>query len=130
MGALIAVLYDDLVRKAWSMRVDRGDSSFKLSEAVAEVDKPIMAAAKARFDQVLKAAGLKDHSRQLVADARASETESFTAKQSAAMDALTKKANEATKALARAQERATPSPAGPGGGANGGKGGGKSSGSG
>ena len=129
MGSLIAVLYDDLVRKSWSMRVDRGDSTFKLAEAVTEVDKPIMAAARARFDQVLKAAGLKDQPRALSGDSRASEAESYMAKQSAAMDALTKKASEATKALARAQERAAPPPPGLVNGANSGKGGGKSSGS-
>ena len=104
---LLALLYDDLLRRSWSARVERGDPCFKLCEAVVEQDKQVMAAARTRFDGVMKAAGLTEPPRAPGgADHKATELESYVAKQQAAMNDLAKKATEATKGLQRMQDRA------------------------
>ena len=104
---MLALLYDDLLRRSWSARVERGDPSFKLCEAVVEQDKQVMAAARTRFEGVMKAAGLAEPPRTPSGvDHKATEMESYVAKQQAAMQDLAKKATEATKGLQRMQDRA------------------------
>ena len=63
-----------------------------------------MLAARGRVTSVLSAAGVREDSRKRSLDSVATEHESIFAKQSAAVDALTKKANDAAKQLAKQQE--------------------------
>ena len=93
-----------MVRRAWASRAERRDPSFKLASAVLAIDEPIMLAARGRVSSVLSAAGVREDSRKRPVDAAATEHESLFAKQTAAVDALTKKANDAAKQLAKQQE--------------------------
>jgi len=102
-----ALVYDELVRRSWEQRAFRRDSTFRLGEAVLEVNGPILAAARARLASTLTAAGVAEtvqQSQAVSASAGASELESTLAKQQAAMDAIAKRAEQATKALQRGQQ--------------------------
>jgi len=102
-----ALVYDELVRRSWEQRAFRRDSTFRIGEAVLEVNGPILAAARARLASTLSAAGVAEtipQSQAISASAGASELESTLAKQQAAMDAIAKRAEQATKALQRGQQ--------------------------
>jgi len=102
-----ALVYDELVRRSWEQRAFRRDSTLRIGEAVLEVNGPILAAARARLASTLSAAGVAETSPQsqaISASAGASELESTLAKQQAAMDAIARRAEQATKALQKGQQ--------------------------
>ncbi|CAK0804488.1 unnamed protein product [Prorocentrum cordatum] len=101
---LLAVIYDEMARKAWSSRAARKDPEFVLDDLVQVQDKPVLTAARGRLASVLRTAGIQDSdSARPRADA-ATEREPILAKQQAAIDALTKRANDASKQTAQQQE--------------------------
>jgi len=119
-----ALVYDELDRRSWEQRAFRRDSTFRIGEAVLEVNGPILAAAKARLASTLLAAGVAEtipQSQVRSASAGVSELESTLAMQQAAVDAIAKRAELATKALQRGQQWQGDRQQGPNGEEKGGK---------
>ena len=63
-AAVSKLVYDELGRRSWEQRPFRRDSTFRIGEAVLEVNGPILAAAKARLASALSAAGVAETSPQ------------------------------------------------------------------
>ena len=140
----LAVSYDELRRRSWSERAMRCDSSLDITSEVWVINRDMFDLAKQRLDNVVAAAGLTKHkafapNSSVGASAAASlaTTESTLAKQTAAADAATRKAEQAIARLdAASSSGGRPSPQQPRnngggkpkgghGGDKGGKGGGK-----
>ena len=106
-----ALLYDDMVRKSWARRAERCDPTFDMEVMTKVIDAPILAAARSRILMVLGAAGISDTGastgtgqNQIARPDGSVEQESALAKQTAAADALVRRASQATKELAKQQE--------------------------
>ena len=101
----LAILYDDLLRKTVSERAKRRDPELDLDAEFVKVNKEIFQLAKSRLAHVLSAAGVTSERPSSSSGGRSFVgMESALAKQAAAADALTKKAEAAAKALARQQQ--------------------------
>jgi hypothetical protein len=106
----LAILYDDLLRRDFQRRAERRDPTFDLLEAVQRIDKQILQAARTRLSSVLSAAGLQ-HGRNVGgasgptgSSSSQLSAESMLAQHSATAQAIQKKAEQASRALA-AQQR-------------------------
>jgi len=103
----LAILYDDLLRRSMAYRAAKRDPELHLETEFTKVNKEVLDLARSRLSQVLMAVGVKESN---VADggfnsAATASTESVLAKQAAAADALTRKAESAVKHLAQQQQQ-------------------------
>ena len=101
----VAVLYDDLLRRAFADRAAKKDPELNIEKEMTKVNKEILALAKSRLGQVLAAAGIANEPRRSSgSDPLTVSAESVLAKQSAAADALSRKAEQAVRQMAQQQE--------------------------
>jgi hypothetical protein len=101
----VAVLYDDLLRRSFANRAEKRDPQLDIEAQSAKVNAEILILAKSRLLQVLGAVGLGDCG---VPSSGASPavtvgTESVLAKQAAAAEALTRKAESAVRQMQKQQ---------------------------
>lgn len=105
----LAILYDDLLRRSLSDRASKKDPELKLESEFTKVNQEVLLLAKSRLDQVLNAAGMNEVVSQLASSsahlALTASTESVLAKQAAAAEALTRKAENAVKHMAKQQDQ-------------------------
>lgn len=103
----VAILYDDLVRRSLAERAAKRDPLLNIETALTKTNKEVSGLAESRLGQVLAAAGMASgasgHAPRGV-DAALTSAESVMAKQSAAADALTRKAAQAVRNMAQQQE--------------------------
>ena len=101
---IVAVLYHELLWKSWAQRVERNDSTLKMEEESAKVQERTLVAARHRVSLVqhlLQQQGSKGGRGPVLHSPDAAE--SALAKQAAAAEALTKRANNAAQAMAGKQ---------------------------
>ena len=114
MSPYLAILYEDMLRKQFSIRAEQKDPELDIPKEVLKPDKQVLLAAQARLDVVLHSAGLFKGARGSAQHALfgdMSALESAVAKQASAADALTKRAEAAAKAMAAQQEAQSPATA-------------------
>lgn len=91
-SVLLAVLYDDLVRRSWARRVEARDDSFNMADEVRTLDKTVLEAARARLDQTTS------HHRAAAPNRGPSEMGMMT-KQVAAFENMQKRAEQVQKLM-------------------------------
>ena len=124
----LAILYDDLLRRSVATRVQRKDPSIKLSTVFLTDVKPVREAAELRLAQTLQAAGLAsqwNRTEPQGASGSSVAAEGALTKQASAAEALQRRAESASRALAAQQEELNRRQAAMKAANSGGKGGGK-----
>ena len=109
----LIILYDDLFRKQLAKRAHARDPDLSLDKSFRDVDKGILEGAKTRLQLVLQAAGVDSQKgsgsdrgldRSSAAAVASANAESALAKQSAAAEAVERRANAAVRNLAKQQD--------------------------
>ncbi len=101
----LPILYDQLLRKNLADRALKRDPELDIEAEFTKVNKEVLALARSRLAITLDAAGVKDKSHQPHgAQGLVASTESVFAKQAAAAEALTRKAEQACRQMAQQQE--------------------------
>lgn len=125
----LGILYSDMLLKSWAERALRRDPEMLFEKVSAEIDKQILEAAQSRLGAVMKASGITEYTGEKADGARNDVTaaSSAIARQAAAAEALSKKAEGQAKQLQGQQDRllrmqATPEKKGKGKGKKGDKG--------
>ena len=108
-NTFVAILYDELLRKSFAERAAKRDPALDLEAEFVKINKKVLRLAESRLAQVLAASGITSDigaSRRpaVPAEALATSTESVLAKQSAAADALTRKAEQTVRHMSQQQE--------------------------
>ena len=105
----LAILYDDLLRRDWANRAMKKDPALNISAESMVINREIFEIAKTRLSQVLEGAGVGAGQGNLSGPgnnlAYVASTESMLAKQQAAAEAVAKRAEAATRQLAKQQEQ-------------------------
>ena len=105
----VAILYDDLLRRSLAERAAKKDPLLNIETALTQINKEVLGLAESRLGQVMAAAGMNVGAGASNGAARGTEAalnsvESVMAKQSAAADALSRKAAQAVRHMAQQQE--------------------------
>ena len=100
----LGLLYDELLRREWARRMERKDPSMDIEKDAHILDKQILDVAKSRLATVLKIAGLEGGKAQGKGHPPVALTDSLLAKQTAAAEAMQRRTEAATKAIAKQQE--------------------------
>ena len=111
----LAIIYDDLIRRDWAGRAIKRDPALNIPVEALIMNKEVFEVAKTRLSQVLEGAGVHDdgtskwrtqiNSEGNLATAHQSSVESLLAKQQAAAEAVAKRAENATRQMAKQQEQ-------------------------
>ena len=103
----LAILYDDLQRKSVADRASKRDPGLDLKTEFTEVNKQVHALAKSRINQVLISVGMHENPSSRgsqPAESDAVAIESVLAKQQAAAEAVTRRAEQAVRQMSKQQE--------------------------
>ena len=118
----LSVQYDELRRRNWEARAARGDPDLNIRRESWAIDRELLDLAKARLETVVLNAGMATRRKESQSPSSQVTSESALAKQAAAIEAATKKAEATINRLSNATQN---SHSGGFGGGNGGFGGGK-----
>ena len=100
---MTAAVYEDMARKAWHQRAERGDPLWILEDEVKKVNEGILATARARIRVVLQPnSGPRGQGQ--AGSASTDQEASLLAKQTATAEAIARRAAQATKELQRQQD--------------------------
>lgn len=109
--SIIAILYDQLRRQQWAKRAAQKDPKLSLAEEMGKVDEQILLAARTRLELITKKvghdkgfSGSSASGSQDGFPAQALAAESALAKSVSAAQTITKRAEQAAKAMASHQE--------------------------
>jgi len=103
--SLVGIVYDELVRKDWARRAERGDPEFDLNKLTGVIDERQLAAARQRLQPVVRALEAASGGQGGQGSRSATpEEESALAKNNAAAEALVRRAAAATKEMAKQQQ--------------------------
>ena len=101
----LAFLYEELLRKSWARRAEKGDPALNISAEAQKVDKDLLDIARHRLVEALKEAGLSSGQLDLnLASAKPSPDE-LVSRQLAAAEAAQKQAQLVSKQLVDTQQR-------------------------
>ena len=104
----LAFLYEELLRKNWARRAEKGDPSLDIPAEAQRIDKDLLDIAKHRLAEVMKEAGLGEHDARQVVSSGSKDSLGFAElvnRQLAAAEAAQKQAEKATQQLAAVQQQ-------------------------
>ena len=114
MANLVAIKYFEQRRRSWARRIRRGDPMVQimaqLEEEARKINEPIVTLVKTELQAKAQEASSNRVQQQAAPEASSSNgesgmiMESLLSKQNAAVDALTRRSQEATRQLSRQQE--------------------------
>ena len=106
-SAFLALLYDDLLRRSFADRALKRDPALNIETEIVTTNKEILELAKSRLKHTVEFAGIPDKAPQshgYQPSNLCNSTDSVLAKQAAAADALTRKAENAVRHMVQQQE--------------------------
>jgi len=105
---MLAVIYDALLREGWARRALQKDPELDIPREVAKIDEQTLLLARTRLEQVMPSSARNAaHSRAAISGdnmALRDQAESALAKSAAAAQALTRRAEQASRALSSQQD--------------------------
>ena len=101
---IVAFLYDELLRKSWARRAEKGDPALDIPAEVKKVDKDILDIARHRLTEVMKATGLSEGAGASRGSPPSSASDDAMSKQLAVSQMAQKQAERAARQLAETQQ--------------------------
>ena len=100
----VAFLYDELLRKSWARRAEKGDPALDIPAEVKKVDKDILDIARHRLTEVMKATGLSEGAGASRGSPPSSASDDAMSKQLAVSQMAQKQAERAARQLAETKQ--------------------------